>query len=228
MLYREIALKIAEKINHDQEQDKLPTEKELMQEYDASRNTIRNALTVLTDAGLLISRAGMGYYINHWKLKNAPTLNFNSRTSYTRQFYADSKAHSNEVLRFEETTCPQEVADIMKIEAGEPMYLVARHRDQGYYNENYEFSLYRQKLIPYLSKEIVSGHIFDFIQKHYSLVDEHSDYYIRQSGPDNPFKEILKTPKLYVTAVHSTNQESFAYSEVYYLNEQTAFYVRSK
>jgi len=43
--------------------DKLPTEGELSQQYDASRNTVREAIRRLTDEGLLESRPGQGTFV---------------------------------------------------------------------------------------------------------------------------------------------------------------------
>ncbi|GKS80595.1 hypothetical protein LPAF129_02800 [Ligilactobacillus pabuli] len=227
MLYKDIALEIAQMIKQEDIQGKMPTEKELVEKFSTSRNTVRAALQVLLDAGILVAKAGKGYFINDWSLEDDPTLNFNFRNSFTRQFYADDQPHSNEVLEFQEVACPPEVAKLMKIKPTEMMYLVKRHRDAGCYNENYEYSLYRQKLIPYLNEEVAANHIFSFIQDRYQVVDEHSDYYIRQSRQDNPFADVIKAPKLYVTAIHENKQEAFCYSEVYYLDETMAFYVRT-
>jgi GntR family transcriptional regulator len=38
----------------------LPTETELMARYDASRQTVREALRILTEQGLIVRRAGLG------------------------------------------------------------------------------------------------------------------------------------------------------------------------
>jgi GntR family transcriptional regulator len=43
--------------------DKLPTEGELSEQYDASRNTVREAIRRLTDEGLLESRPGQGTFV---------------------------------------------------------------------------------------------------------------------------------------------------------------------
>src|ERR1700761_7024059 len=42
---------------------KLPTEGELSDEYEASRNTVREAIRRLTDEGLLESRPGQGTFV---------------------------------------------------------------------------------------------------------------------------------------------------------------------
>ncbi|PRY01876.1 GntR family transcriptional regulator [Allonocardiopsis opalescens] len=47
---------------------KLPTEEELGAEYDASRNTIRNAIEVLVNEGLLERRQGSGTYVRRGRV----------------------------------------------------------------------------------------------------------------------------------------------------------------
>lgn len=41
----------------------LPTERELMERYDASRNTVRLALGMLTNEGLIVSSRGRGHFV---------------------------------------------------------------------------------------------------------------------------------------------------------------------
>lgn len=63
--YQEVALNLADKIKAHEYDKKLPSEGKLMEEYSVSRNTIRNALNVLYNQGLLRRIQGSGYFINH-------------------------------------------------------------------------------------------------------------------------------------------------------------------
>lgn len=64
-MYRHIADDLRAKIRAGQlEQNaKLPTEGELSEQYEASRNTVREAIRRLTDEGLLESRPGQGTFV---------------------------------------------------------------------------------------------------------------------------------------------------------------------
>jgi GntR family transcriptional regulator len=64
-MYRYIADDLRTKINTGQlkPNDKLPTEGDLSKQYDASRNTVREAIRRLTDEGLLESRLGQGTFV---------------------------------------------------------------------------------------------------------------------------------------------------------------------
>lgn len=43
--------------------DRLPSEPDLMQEYQASRNTVRLAIALLTNQGLVVTRQGLGTFV---------------------------------------------------------------------------------------------------------------------------------------------------------------------
>ncbi len=52
------------KIQNNEISGKLPTESELVAEYNVSKNTIRTALFHLINKGYISSRHGSGYFIN--------------------------------------------------------------------------------------------------------------------------------------------------------------------
>lgn len=64
-MYRFIADDLRSKIKRGQlaPNEKLPTEGELSDQYEASRNTVREAIRRLTDEGLLESRPGQGTFV---------------------------------------------------------------------------------------------------------------------------------------------------------------------
>src|SRR5258708_7186420 len=64
-MYRRIADDLRGQITNGQlrPNGKLPTEGELSEKYEASRNTVREAIRRLTDEGLLESRPGQGTFV---------------------------------------------------------------------------------------------------------------------------------------------------------------------
>jgi GntR family transcriptional regulator len=65
-MYRQIAEDLREQIESGQLRPGLqvPTELELRERYSASRNTIREALRLLTTRGLIVARAGQGTFVS--------------------------------------------------------------------------------------------------------------------------------------------------------------------
>src|SRR6516225_6820415 len=44
--------------------ERLPSEPDLVREFDASRNTVRLAIALLTNQGLVVTRQGLGTFVN--------------------------------------------------------------------------------------------------------------------------------------------------------------------
>jgi len=64
--YQEIADRLRDQIDSGalQPGDRLPSEPDLVKMYDASRNTVRLAIALLTNQGLVVTRQGLGTFVN--------------------------------------------------------------------------------------------------------------------------------------------------------------------
>lgn len=64
--YQQIADRLRDQIDSGalQPGDRLPSEPDLVRQYDASRNTVRLALALLTNQGLVVTRQGMGTFVS--------------------------------------------------------------------------------------------------------------------------------------------------------------------
>lgn len=68
--YMEIARNISEKIFYKEFKKQLPSENELIDQYHVSRNTIRNAISILANHGIIKRVQGSGYFINQQLINN--------------------------------------------------------------------------------------------------------------------------------------------------------------
>jgi GntR family transcriptional regulator len=64
--YQEIADRLRDQIDSGalQPGDRLPSEPDLVQTFDASRNTVRLAIALLTNQGLVVTRQGLGTFVS--------------------------------------------------------------------------------------------------------------------------------------------------------------------
>jgi len=64
--YQEIADRLRDQIDSGalQAVERLPSEPDLVRQFDASRNTVRLALALLTNQGLVVTRQGLGTFVN--------------------------------------------------------------------------------------------------------------------------------------------------------------------
>lgn len=83
---------VAEQLRHDiatgryQDGDTLLTEAELKQKFGVSRQTIRQAISLLENDGLVIRRRGSGTYVNHGARKHGGVLSVGVITTYITDY----------------------------------------------------------------------------------------------------------------------------------------------
>ena len=109
-LYYQLAALLREQIHEQELQsgDKLPSERELMQRYGLSRNTVRQALDMLVNEGLVLRSHGTGTYISnqannfHYMLdtffENRDVLRLAGYNPVVKQLSME-KVHPPEVVR---------------------------------------------------------------------------------------------------------------------------------
>lgn len=104
--------------------DILPSEKELAECYNVSRNTLRKALKVLENESLIERRHGSGTYVRN-KHFQASVTHLDSFTEIAR---SEGKKPSSQVLRFELQQASEDIASRLQLAYGEPVYYAKRLR----------------------------------------------------------------------------------------------------
>jgi len=104
--------------------DLLPSEKELAELYDVSRNTLRKALKVLEEEGMIERRHGSGTYLRN-KHFQASVTHLDSFTEIAKN---EGKTPTSQILKFELQTASDEIANNLQVTLGEPVYYAKRLR----------------------------------------------------------------------------------------------------
>lgn len=104
--------------------DLLPSEKELAELYDVSRNTLRKALKILEEEGLIERRHGSGTYLRNKQFQASVT----HLDSFTEIAKNEGKTPTSLILKFELQMASEEVANNLKVNHGEPVYFARRLR----------------------------------------------------------------------------------------------------
>jgi GntR family transcriptional regulator len=116
--------------------DKLPTEGELSEQYEASRNTVREAIRRLTDEGLLESRPGQGTFVARKLDPFVTVLTADPKTgfgggdtaAYLSEVRDNHREPTNSVPRVAVVTVSAEVAPLLDIPLGSQV--VSRSQDR--------------------------------------------------------------------------------------------------
>lgn len=160
--------------------DQLPFEKDLIEEYSASKMTVKKALDILVNEGLIIKRRGSGTFVKSLsdsELKKRVVSNqFRGTTALNVGKTVESK-----VLEFSVIEANKKVSEKLHIEKGSFVYDIYRAR---YIDK--EPSVMEQMYMPIdlivgLKKENVEGSIYEFIEEELKLKikSAHRTIYVR-------------------------------------------------
>ena len=124
---------------------KLPTEGDLSSKYDASRNTVREAIRRLTDEGLLESRPGQGTFVATkadpfvTELTADPNTGFGGgeTAAYLSKAREEHREPTSSVPKVEVVTVSKEVASLLNIPLGSQVV----GRSQNRYIDNIPWSI---------------------------------------------------------------------------------------
>jgi GntR family transcriptional regulator len=104
--------------------DQLPTEDALRQTYQVSRGTVREAVRVLIDEGLIRREQGRGTFVN----QPQPASTLFTLTSFDDEMRRQNRFSTTRVLATEIVPAGPELAGRLALPAGEPVIHIARLR----------------------------------------------------------------------------------------------------
>ena len=106
--------------------DRISNEVALAHELGLSRPTMRQAIQVLVDKGMLVRKRGVGTQVVHGKIRRSVEL-----TSLYDDLSAAGQSPRTEVLSIEITVTSEEIAHELQVEPGEPAWSLQRLRYIG-------------------------------------------------------------------------------------------------
>lgn len=175
-MYRDIATQLVTAIQDGIFTVKLPTEAQLMARYQASRNTIRKAIDLVYQQGLLRRVQGSGYYITNIQLQHKTVVNLSARSLFNSNLHPRNL--KSKILTFDTIQGDSALSRKLGIPVDEELYRIIRLR---YWHEQLyclEEAYYLRSVIPYLSTEAVNSSIWDFINEAYGIGIANSDDYL--------------------------------------------------
>lgn len=149
--------------------EKLPSEKELGLEYDASKMTVKQALDILVSEGLIIKRRGSGTFIkdlSDTELKRISITNqFRGKTAEYPQNEVTSK-----VLNFSVVQPDEKIQEKLNISEDDFVYFIHRVRCVDGVPYAIEVTYMPINLIMNLKPTHVKHSIYDYIENGLGLV----------------------------------------------------------
>ena len=166
--YNQIYLDLLTKIENDTfaAGSLMPSENELMQEYQASRDTIRKALNLLVYNGYIQKSKGRKSIVldnNRFKFPVSGVLSFKElKPSLGNDV-------QTEVLTFEIIPCDESTKKKLKLQTGDLVYYIERIRKVDGERIILDIDIINAKMIPGLTKEIAQDSIYEYIEKTLNL-----------------------------------------------------------
>jgi len=120
--YRDIAARLQREIRQGSYPvgDLLPTETKLMARFSASRQTVREALRIITEQGLIVRRAGLGSVV----IATEPPVLFTHSVRSLAEWLRYSNETYREVVRSSEIVADRKLAALLKCEPGKHWFLI--------------------------------------------------------------------------------------------------------
>lgn len=144
-LYIQLREELQRKIKDDtwEIEGQIPTERELMEEYNIGRATVREALSLLVNEGYLYKKQGIGTFV----ARKYPSLGFEPLISLTYPLEAMGVNHVNLILDKKILTPNKHMLGTMKWKKGRPCFYMERMRykdgvpiamEESYFDERFK------------------------------------------------------------------------------------------
>lgn len=193
---------------------KLPTEDELIKQFEVSRNTIRKAITQLVNRGYIYQVQGSGMFLREPSV--ADYINLGSLRGLTQDL--NSKTIETQILELHVIEADEGLAAQMRCEVGTRLYYIKRLRIVDHEPFSIEVSYFKKDIVPYLNEDIASSSIYNYLIDDLKLSIGFADKVINCDKIDEASAELLhihpQDPALIIeNTVHLTNGVIFECSQ---------------
>ena len=207
--------------------EQLPLEKEMCEQYDVSRITIKKAVDELVAEGLVIKRRGAGTFVKAFD--NADVEGF----SMSKQFSGFTESNKNKkveskIVKFEVIHPTEEIAYKLKMTCDDFVYYIIRVRYADGEAKVIEYTYMPIGVIPGIKNDILHKSIYGYIENTLNLKIKSAHKTIRAIEPTSQEKEYLEMdrniPILEVEQVgFLDNGQPFEYSIAHHRGDVSEF-----
>ncbi|TGB02806.1 GntR family transcriptional regulator [Halobacillus salinus] len=229
-LYRRIAQQIKDEIEEGRwkEGESIPTELHLSKQFDASRVTVRQAIKLLVEEGLLEKIQGSGTYVKEQKIEH----NIFELISFTEEMRSLNKEPINKVMDFQLIEPEDQVKRMLKLKDGDQVFYVRRQRLVDEVPYVLEDTYLPVDLFPNLSYKIMTGSKYDYIEKEVGKKIKDSFQEVIPVLPEEDIARALmvdtETPILKIRSYSIFEDGTvFEYSENHFKSDEYKFTLRA-
>lgn len=147
--------------------DKLPSEKEIMEDNDLSRDTVRKALNLLVENGYIAKIKGKGSFVLDSSKFDFPVAGLISFKEMAGKVgFAE---YSTEVLELSIIRGVEKIMEELKVDREEPVWKVMRVRKINGCRVILDKDYFIMGIVEHLTKEICEDSIYEYLEKELNL-----------------------------------------------------------
>jgi GntR family transcriptional regulator len=206
--------------------DMMPPESELIEQYQVSRNTVRQVLDLLVQEGLIYRQRGRGTFVSH------PTLEQTMLRiiSFTEDMEQRGFVPSTEVLSAQIVTEPSDIAGKLHMDEGEELAVIERLRLADGEPMSVEKSFLIHRYCPNILRyDYARNPLRQVLERDYRIRLVHARQVIRAVMASDELAEILDikmpSPLLFIERVtYSQDMFPVEYLEIFYRADRYSLY----
>jgi GntR family transcriptional regulator len=159
--YKQLAKHLTDIFVANNDNDRLPTERELSETYNVSRITVRNALNILEKGGAIERERGKGTFVSKEKLTHPIT----DSHSFSQVIKKSGNVPGGRMLRAAIQLPDEEEKNALKLSEGDYVVTIERVRLINQQPSAFEISHFKQDYSFLLSRKFDNESIYEYIYK---------------------------------------------------------------
>lgn len=207
---------------------RLPSERDLADVYEVSRMTLRQAMTLLVEEGILERRVGSGTYVASHRVQEK----MRGTTSFTEIVRSQGKTPSSQLISYQRKPANETEMQQLQLKATDTVVRMERVRFADNVPLVFEVASIPEKLIRSFNQEDITEHFFQTLTDNgYEIGKSQQTIYARNAS--DWVAQYLKVPKqaalLALTQVsYFTDGRPFEYVHSQYVGERFEFYLENQ
>lgn len=206
---------------------RLPSERDLADDYEVSRMTLRQAITLLVEEGILERRVGSGTYVASHRVQEK----MRGTTSFTEIVRLQGKTPSSQLISYQRKPANETEIQQLQLKATDTVVRMERVRFADNVPLVFEVASIPEKLIQSFNQEDITEHFFQTLTDNgYEIGKSQQTIYAKNAS--ERVANYLKVPKnhavLALTQVsYFTDGRPFEYVHSQYVGDRFEFYLEN-
>lgn len=206
---------------------RLPSERDLADDYEVSRMTLRQAITLLVEEGILERRVGSGTYVASHRVQEK----MRGTTSFTEIVHSQGKTPSSQLISYQRKPANETEIQQLQLKATDTVVRMERVRFADNVPLVFEVASIPEKLIQSFNQEDITEHFFQTLMDNgYEIGKSQQTIYAKNAS--ECVANYLKVPKnhavLTLTQVsYFTDGRPFEYVHSQYVGDRFEFYLEN-